>query len=85
MSIPTPKEIYCPKCGVPITLESIEDSKTRVKLEEAGYITGARGTCPCGVTAVLAMKKMPANPTFTLMFNIYKLDIRKEEGKKDVS
>jgi len=77
--IPTPNAVYCPKCGQPIELQRIEDARTNVKLQEAGFAVGARGDCRCGITAVLAIKKMPDNPTFTLMFNIYKLDIKKGE------
>lgn len=58
-------------------MERVQDAQTKVKLESAGYATGTRGMCDCGVTAVLAMKKLPDNPTFTLMFNIYKLDNKK--------
>jgi len=58
-------------------MERIEDAQTKVKLENSGYVAGARGMCDCGVTAVLAMKKLPENPTFTLMFNIYKLETGK--------
>lgn len=72
--IPTPSAIFCPKCGELMKMERIEDAHTLAKLEEAGYIAGARGMCGCGVTAVLAIKKMPENPTFTLMFNIYKFE-----------
>lgn len=54
-------------------MERIEDAQTLAKLEDAGYATGARGSCECGVVAILAIKRMPENPTFTLMFNIYKL------------
>lgn len=75
--IPTPQTVFCPKCGTTMNLEQIKDAKTTAKLEESGYVVGARGKCDCGVTAVLAIKEMPANPTFTLMFNIYKLDIVK--------
>lgn len=75
--IRTPTAIYCPKCGSVITMTPITDAKTLAKLQESGYVSGARGDCQCGVTSVLAMKKMPENPTFTLMFNIYKLDIEK--------
>jgi len=78
-TVKTPNAIFCPKCGQPLELTPIEDPKTTVKLQEAGYIAGARGDCDCGVTAVLAMKKMPENPTFTLLFNIYRLDIKREE------
>lgn len=68
--------IYCPKCGTSMPMERIEDAQTLAKLEESGYVAGARGMCDCGVTAVLAIKRMPENPTFTLMFNIYKLEIK---------
>lgn len=74
MEIPTPSTIYCPKCGTSMKLEKVDDPKTQAKLQESGYVTGARGICPCGVTAVLAIKRMPENPTFTLMFNIYKFE-----------
>jgi hypothetical protein len=78
--IPTPPSIFCPRCGASMRMERITDAQNQAKLEEAGYVAGARGMCPCGVTAVLAIKRMPENPTFTLMFNIYKLDV-KREGK----
>lgn len=81
--IPVPNAIYCPKCGEPMTLELIEDAQTKVKLEESGYAVGARGMCPCGVTAVLAMKKMPENPTFSLLFNLYKLEVPSNKGSKE--
>lgn len=73
MEISPPPSIFCPKCGSTMKLEGV-DTKTQLKLEESGYVTGARGICDCGVTAVLAMKRMPENPTFTLMFNIYRLE-----------
>lgn len=72
--IPTPNSIYCPKCGTVMNMERIDDAKTQAKLQESGYVVGARGICDCGVTAVLAIKEMPANPTFSLLFNIYKLE-----------
>jgi len=77
--VKTPTAIYCPKCGQPLELLPIEDPKTTVKLQEAGYASGARGDCECGVTAVLAMKKMPENPTFTLLWNIFKFEMKKEK------
>lgn len=72
--VPDEQMVYCPKCGKELVLTKIEKGKTHLKLEDAGYVGGLAGNCPCGVTAVLAMKKMPENPTFTLMFNIYKLE-----------
>lgn len=54
-------------------LDPIDDAQTQAKIQASGYAVGARGMCPCGVTAVLAIKKMPENPTFSLLFNIYKL------------
>lgn len=76
MEISLPLSIFCPKCGSSMKLGKINDPKTQAKLEESGYIAGARGICPCGVTAVLTIKEMPANPTFTLMFNLYKLEAK---------
>ena len=75
MEIPTPQTIFCPRCGNVLSLERITEARTQVELESKGFVVGARGMCPCGVTAVLAMKRMPENPTFTLMFNIYKLEL----------
>lgn len=72
--IPVPTTIHCPRCGNLIKMERIRDAQTLAKLEEAGYVAGARGMCDCGVVAVLAIKKLPESPTFTLMFNIYKIE-----------
>ena len=80
MDIPTPEMIYCPKCGGSVGMEKIVEAQTLAKLKESEYIAGARGICKCGVTAILAIKKMPENPTFTLMFNIYKLEPKKKGG-----
>lgn len=77
--IPTPDKIYCPKCGEPLMLERISDATTMVKLEQSGYIVGARGQCSCGVVAVLAIKAMPNNPTFSLLFNLYELKMEKRK------
>jgi hypothetical protein len=78
-TIKTPNAIFCPKCGQPLELTPIDDPKTLAKLQEAGYIAGARGDCECGVTGVLVMKKMPENPTFSFLFNLYKLEMKKRE------
>ena len=66
-----PESIFCPKCGRRMSLEKIKDPETMDKLEDGDYSQGARGTCKCGVVAILAIKEMPKEPTFTLMFNIY--------------
>jgi hypothetical protein len=78
MSIPVPPTIYCPKCGELLRMHRISEPQTQAKLEESGYVAGARGICKCGVVAILAIKKMPENPTFTLMFNIYKFEVGRE-------
>ena len=75
--IPTPNALFCPKCGELMKMERITDAQTQAKLEESGYVAGARGLCPCGVTAILCMKRMPENPTFSLLFNIYKFETSK--------
>ena len=77
--IKTPNAIFCPKCGQPLELSPIDDPKTMVKLQESGYVMGARGNCDCGITAILAMKEMPANPTFTLMFNVFKIEVKEKK------
>lgn len=82
IDVPTPNAVFCPKCGVVMELERIVDPKTLVKLQESGYVAGARGNCECGVTAVLAMKRMPENPTFSLLFNLYKLEVPSNKGSK---
>jgi len=58
-------------------MKVVEDAKTVLKLKEANYVSGARGMCDCGVVAILCVKALPENPTFTLMFNIYKLEHKK--------
>ena len=63
-------------------MERITETQTLAKLEQSGYSTGARGICDCGVTAVLCMKRMPENPTFSLLFNIYKLETSKDKVEK---
>jgi hypothetical protein len=79
--IPTPNTLFCPKCGELMKMERITDAQTLAKLEESGYAAGARGLCNCGVTAVLAIKRMPENPTFSLLFNIYKFETIKNKVK----
>lgn len=76
-SFPKEQQIFCPKCGESITMTRIKDLRTRAKLQDKGYIMGYGGGCPCGVQAILALKKMPDNPTFTLLWNIYKLETKK--------
>jgi len=74
--IPIPNTIFCPRCGSSMRMERVHDAETQAKLEEAGYAEGCRGMCECGVVAVLGIKRMPENPTFTLMFNVYKLKVK---------
>ena len=81
-TIPTPDAIYCPKCGELMKMERIQDAPTQAKLEESGYVAGARGICQCGITAILAIKKMPENPTFTLMMNVYKFETISNKRRK---
>jgi hypothetical protein len=53
-------------------LTEIRDPLERERLSVAGYSQGGRGECPCGVVAVLLTKPIPENPTFTLLFNVYR-------------
>jgi hypothetical protein len=54
-------------------MERISDESGIANLKKRGFATGCEGMCSCGVYAVLGIKRMPENPSFTLMFNIYKL------------
>ena len=67
-----PPFIYCPRCGNKILLQKLEGKELQ-EIKKKGYIGGARGLCNCGVLAVLVIQEMPKSPTYTLMFNIYKL------------
>jgi len=71
--VPVPASIFCPRCGAVMPMERIRDAPTVAKLKESGYAAGARGRCGCGVFAILTIKRLPENPTFTLMFNIFRL------------
>lgn len=73
-SFPKEQKIFCPKCGSSITMTKVKDLRTRARLQDKGYMGGYEGSCQCGVQAILALKRMPDNPTFTLLWNIYKLE-----------
>jgi hypothetical protein len=72
--VPTPEFIFCPRCGSRMRMERVADPSALARLKERGFAAACEGTCPCGVAAVLAVRKMPSSPTFTLMFNIYRLE-----------
>lgn len=76
-----PPTIFCPKCGRSLEMKPIQEQDAINKFEKAGYIAAGRGTCPCGVVAILAKKPLPDEPTFTLMFDIYTTPIL--EGNKN--
>jgi len=57
-----------------VKLEEVRDPLERETLSRAGYSQGARGQCPCGVVAVFCVKPLPESPTFTLLFNVYKVE-----------
>jgi len=80
-NLPDKQQVYCPKCGSSITMRKVKDLRTRAGLQDKGYMGGYEGDCQCGVQAILAMKKMPENPSFTLMFNIVKLNNSLKEKK----
>jgi len=69
-----PPYIHCPKCSGQLKLEEIRDPLEKEHFSKAGYSQGARGKCPCGVVAVFCVKPLPENPTFTLLFNVYKVE-----------
>ena len=66
-----PKTIFCPKCGQGVRLTEMRDPLEVMKLIESEYSQGARGQCPCGLILVFLTRALPANPTFTMLFNVY--------------
>lgn len=72
-----PESIFCPRCGSVLKIETVEDEQTLETFRKSGYVAGARGMCKCGVAAVLCIKQMPEDPTFTLFLNIYKIESKK--------
>jgi len=66
-----PPWIFCPKCGGQIELFEDNSPETLAKLKEHGYTAMAYGGCKCGLVAVLCYQPLPANPTFSLFFNIF--------------
>ena len=71
-----PASIFCPKCGNPIALAELKDPETVMKLFEAGCSQGAKGDCPCGLRLLLLTKPLPAEPTFTILFDVYKVEVK---------
>jgi len=69
-----PPFIHCPKCGSRLNLDEDRSKETSEVLERQGYKALGRGICTCGVVAVLCMQELPASPTFTLMFDLYKVE-----------
>jgi hypothetical protein len=59
--------IFCPKCGIGVVMKSQDLGDAKL----LGYSEKWQGKCECGVYAVLAKKPLPAEPTFTIQFNIY--------------
>ena len=57
-------------------LEEMKDPDGVMKLLEAGYSQGAKGKCPCGVTLIFLTKPLPAEPTFTILFDVYAIEGR---------
>lgn len=71
-----PATIFCPKCGKEVRLAEMLSPADTVKLLEAEYSQGARGSCACGIKLVFLAKPLPAEPTFTILFDLYKVEAR---------
>lgn len=67
-----PNWIYCPKCGNKLNLKEITDPETLRTIKNNGYEEASRGICECGLIAVICYQPLPASPTFSLFFDIYK-------------
>ena len=59
--------VFCPKCGQGLIMKKMDLGDAKI----LGYDEKWQGKCGCGVFAVLAKKPLPAEPTYTLQFNIY--------------
>ena len=59
------QRIFCPHCGSVLIMNRMKD--------QAPYKTVFQGSCSCGILAILAVKPMPNEPTFTLSFNKYEV------------
>ena len=75
-----PKQIFCSRCEETVTLKAITEPLDITKLHEKGYIAGANGICKCGAVFALVIQPMPKSPTFTLMFDIYKIEKEKRKN-----
>lgn len=78
-----PESIFCPRCGKTLRIETIEDMETLDTLRKSGYVAGARGGCACGAFAVLCIKQMPEDPTFTIFLNIYKIESNRKINREE--
>ena len=63
-----------------MNLKPVIDPLAIEKLNEKGYIAGANGMCSCGAVFALVIQSMPKSPTFTLMFDIYKIEKQKRRN-----
>ena len=63
-----------------MNLKPVIDPLAIEKLNEKGYIAGANGICNCGAVFALVVQPMPKSPTFTLMFDIYKIEKQKRRN-----
>jgi len=68
-----PPYIYCPRCGERIMLKEVSGEELE-RVRENGYITCGKGVCSCGVVAVLCVQELPKSPTFSLFFDVYKVN-----------
>ena len=67
-----PTVIFCPKCGKGVELKEMNEPLEVARLYEAEYSQGARGKCLCGAVIAFLTKPLPAEPTFTILMDIFK-------------
>jgi len=68
-----PPYLYCPRCGNKVMLTPLKGDELE-KIREQGYIAGAKGVCRCGVVMVLCVQEPPKSPTFSLFFDVYRIE-----------
>lgn len=72
-----PQSIFCPKCGQKVEKAEIVEDSMVAEILAQGYNDGARFICPCGVIAILLNQELPRSPTFSLLFDIVKVETRR--------
>lgn len=72
-----PQSIYCPKCGQKVVRTEIAEVSVVANIITQGYSEACRFICPCGIIAICLKQELPKSPTFSLLFDIVKVEARR--------